>query len=192
MKLSEYAKLNSVSYKTAWRWFRDGKIKNARQLNTGTVVIDEEEKYIKGEYIVIYARVSSSENKSNLEHQAQRLIDYCAAKGWIVNEVIKEVGSGLNDSRKKLLKLFKENKATKIVVEHKDRLTRFGFNYIKELFDGEIVVINEAEDDKQDLIQDFISVITSFCARIYGQRRSKRKTEKIIKELNSFSCKNNK
>lgn len=88
--------------------------------------------------------------------------------------------------------MFKERKSTKIVVEHKERLTRFGFNYIKELFDGEIVVVNEAEDDKQDLIQDFTSVITSFCARIYEQRRSKRKTEKIIQELNNFSNENNK
>ena len=187
MKLSEYARLNSVTYRTAWQWYKDGKIEGAKQLNTGTVVVPDMKKLVRDEYVVVYSRVSSSENKSNLENQAQRLIDFCLAKGWIIKEVIKETGSGLNDSRKKLLKLLKERKATKIVIEHKDRLTRFGFNYIKELFDGEIVVVNEAENDKQDLIQDFISVITSFCARIYGQRRSKRKTEKIIQELNNLS-----
>lgn len=187
MKLSEYARLNSVTYRTAWQWYKDGKIEGAKQLNTGTVVVPDMKKSIKDEYVVVYSRVSSSENKSNLENQAQRLVDFCLAKGWIIKEVIKETGSGLNDSRKKLLKLLKERKATKIVIEHKDRLTRFGFNYIKELFDGEIIVVNEAENDKQDLIQDFISVITSFCARIYGQRRSKRKTEKIIQELNNLS-----
>jgi len=72
-------------------------------------------------------------------------------------------------------------------VEHKDRLTRFGFKYIEtlmELQDRKIEVINNLDDDKDDLIQDFISIITSFCARIYGQRRSKRSTEKLIKELN--------
>jgi predicted site-specific integrase-resolvase len=72
-------------------------------------------------------------------------------------------------------------------VEHKDRLTRFGFKYIEVLMEiqgRKIEVINNLEDDKDDLIQDFISVITSFCARIYGQRRSKRSTEKLIKELN--------
>ncbi len=187
MKLSEYARLNSVTYRTAWQWYKDGKIEGAKQLNTGTVVVPDIKKPVKDEYVVVYSRVSSSENKSNLENQAQRLVDFCLAKGWIIKEVIKETGSGLNDSRKKLLKLLKERKATKIVIEHKDRLTRFGFNYIKELFDGEIIVVNEAENDKQDLIQDFISVITSFCARIYGQRRSKRKTEKIIQELNNLS-----
>ena len=90
------------------------------------------------------------------------------------------------------MKIFKDKKATRIVVEHKDRLTRFGFNYLKELFDGEIFVVNEADDSKQDLIQDFISVITSFCARIYGQRRSKRKTEKIIEELKKFDTETSK
>ena len=71
-------------------------------------------------------------------------------------------------------------------MEHKDRLTRFGFKYIEQLMemqDRKIEVINNVEDDKDDLIQDFVSIITSFCARIYGQRRNKRKTEKLIKEL---------
>lgn len=192
MKLSEYAKKNSVSYKTAWKWFKDGLIPNARQVQTGTIIVDESVEVEKDEYTIVYARVSSSENKSTLESQAKRLVDFCCAKGWKINEVVKETGSGLNDSRKKLMKIFKDKKATRIVVEHKDRLTRFGFNYLKELFDGEIFVVNEADDSKQDLIQDFISVITSFCARIYGQRRSKRKTEKIIEELKKFDSETSK
>lgn len=192
MKLSEYAKKNSVSYKTAWKWFKDGLIPNSRQLKTGTIIVDENVEAEKEEYTIVYARVSSSENKSTLESQAKRLVDFCCAKGWKINEVVKETGSGLNDSRKKLMKIFKDKKATRIVVEHKDRLTRFGFNYLKELFDGEIFVVNEADDSKQDLIQDFISVITSFCARIYGQRRSKRKTEKIIEELKKFDTETSK
>jgi predicted site-specific integrase-resolvase len=97
---------------------------------------------------------------------------------------VKECAIGLNDNRPKLLKILRERKATKIVVEHKDRLTRFGFNYIKTLFpECEIVIINECLDDKEDLMSDFISIVTSYCARIYGNRRSKRKTEKLIKEL---------
>lgn len=192
MKLSEYAKKNSVSYKTAWKWFKDGLIPNSRQLKTGTIIVDENVEVKRDEYTIVYARVSSSENKSTLESQAKRLVDFCCAKGWKINEVVKETGSGLNDSRKKLMKIFKDKKATRIVVEHKDRLTRFGFNYLKELFDGEIFVVNEVDDSKQDLIQDFISVITSFCARIYGQRRSKRKTEKIIEELKKFNTETSK
>jgi len=77
-------------------------------------------------------------------------------------------------------------KPTKIIVEHSDRLTRFGFHFLSILLEKQgctIEVINEAGDDTQDLMQDFISIITSFCARIYGLRRCKRKTEKIIREL---------
>lgn len=94
-----------------------------------------------------------------------------------------ECTSGLNDERPKLSKIFSERKATKIVIEYKDRLTRFGFNYIKLLYpECGIVVINECETN-QDLFEDFVSLVTSFCARIYGKRRSKRKTEEIIKAL---------
>ena len=133
----------------------------------------------KEEYVVVYARVSSSENKSNLDNQAERLVQFCNAKGWQVKEVIKEVGSGLNDERKKLINLLKNKSVSKIVVEHKDRLTMFGFNYISTLSPAEIYVVNNVDTDEQDLIRDFVS----FCVRIYGKRRSKRVVEKIIKEL---------
>lgn len=190
MKLREWAIKNSVCYKTAYRMFRNGLINNARQLPTGTIVIDEDLKQnIKSEYNVVYSRVSSTENKNNLDSQAKRVRDFCNARGWVVNEIVKECASGLNDKRPKLQKILNDKKATRIIVEHKDRLTRFGFEYIKTLFDGEIIVINEViEDDPdimQDIMQDFVSIVTSFCARIYGQRRSKRKTESIIKELES-------
>ena len=72
---------------------------------------------------------------------------------------------------------------TKVVVEHKDRLTRFGFNYLKQLWDVEIIVINEVVEDEKDLMQDFVSLVTSFCARLYGKRRTKRNTEKLIQDL---------
>lgn len=183
MKLSEYAKKNSISYQTAWNHFNKGLIPNARQLPSGTVVVDEVVESSKPEYVIVYARVSSSENKSNLDSQATRLQQFCEAKGWVVNEVVKECASGLNDNRPKLSKIFTERKATKLVIEHKDRLTRFGFNYIKMLFnDCDIIVVNECETD-QDLFEDFVSLVTSFCARIYGKRRTRRKTEQIINAL---------
>lgn len=183
LKLSEYAKKNSLSYQSAWNHFKQGLIPGARQLPSGTVVIDEVVQQQKPEYVIVYARVSSSENKSNLETQADRLCQFCAAKGWTVNEVVKECASGLNDNRPKLSKIFTDRKATKIVIEHKDKLTRFGFNYIKLLLnDCDIIVVNECETD-QDLFEDFVSLVTSFCARIYGKRRTKRKTEQIINAL---------
>lgn len=183
LKLSEYAKKNSLTYQSAWNHFKQGKIPNARQLPSGTVVIDEVTDKSANDYIVVYARVSSSENKANLDTQCQKLCDYCNANGWIVDEVVKECASGLNDERPKLSKIFKERKATKLVVEYKDRLTRFGFNYIKLLYpECDIIVINPCED-KEDLFEDFVSLVTSFCAKIYGKRRTKRKTEDIIKAL---------
>lgn len=99
---------------------------------------------------------------------------------------MKEIASGVNDSRPKLLSLLKDTSVTRIVVEHKDRLTRFGANYILTLLEAQgrcVEIVNLADDDKEDLIQDLRSIFYSFCARMYEQRRAKRKTEKIVKEL---------
>jgi putative resolvase len=185
MRLSTYAKQLGISYQTAWRLFKDGKL-NAYKLPTGTVIVREEESQGSEQSVAIYCRVSSSENKGNLESQKKRLLDYCAAKGYKVSRVITEVGSGINDTRKQWLSLLQDRMVRIIVVEHKDRFTRFGFTGYKTLLntDGrDIEVVNEAENGKEDLLQDLISIITSFCARLYGQRRCKMKTEKIIQEL---------
>jgi putative resolvase len=183
MKLSEWAKKNSLTYRAAYNHFKKGMIKGAYQLSTNHIVIPEESLPQK-DYHVVYARVSSSENKENLNSQSERIVNFCIAKGWTVQEVIKECASGLNDNRPKLSKILKDRKATKLIVEHKDRLTRFGFNYIQFLYpECEIVIINEAENDQDDLMQDFINLVTSFCARLYGKRRSKRSTEKLIEQL---------
>ena len=187
MKLSQYAKKVGVSYRTVWRWYRDGKI-SSYQMPTGTIIITEDETQSPSEKVAIYARVSSSEHKSNLETQADRLAAYCSAKGWQVHQVVKEVGSGINDSRDKLLKLLADTSITIIAIEHKDRLTRFDFNYISTLLESQerrIEVVNLADNDRDDLLQDLTSIIYSFCVRLYGQRRAKRKTEQIAKNSNA-------
>lgn len=183
IKLREFAKKYGVCYQTAWRWFKDGKIPNAEKTPTGKVVVTEPDERPEPTRTVVYCRVSSSQNKANLETQAERVSAFCNAKGWVVNEVVKEVGSGLNDNRKGLLKILSDPSVCRIVVEHKDRLTRFGFNYIKTMFQGDIVVINEAKEDRDDLMGDFVAIITSFCSRLYGLRRNHRRTEKLIAEL---------
>jgi putative resolvase len=201
VKLSVYAHKLGIHYHTAWRWFKAGKIAGY-QADTGTIIVTES--LLIGspapvtEKVAIYTRVSAAENKSNLEAQAGGLQDYCAAKGWVVAQVVKEIGSGINDNRPKLLKLLTDPTVTLIVVEHKDRLTRFGFNYIEQLLTLQgrrIEVINQADtstglsagNGKEELIQDFGSIVTSFCARLYGQRRCKRTpksvAERIIAEL---------
>lgn len=183
MKLSDYAKKLGIGYRAAWNMYSAGKIPGAYSLPTGTIIVPTEEQKNTG-LTATYARVSSSENKSNLLSQSKRVQKFCAAKGWTVSVVVEECASGLNDSRKKLMKLLLDKNITRIVVEHKDRLTRFGFNYIKNLWCGEIVVINEVVEDEKDLMQDFVSLVTSFTARLYGKRRSKRATEKLIRNLN--------
>lgn len=185
MKLSNYAKSKGISYQTAWKMWKRGELK-ASQLPSGTIIVDNTTSKISG--VAIYARVSSTENKSNLDSQTERLTNYCIAKGYQIVSITKEIGSGINDNRKKLIKLLNEDNYSLIVVEHKDRLTRIGFNYIQVLLSKQgksIEVVNLATEETEDLMTDFISIITSFCARIYGLRRSKRKTENIIKELNS-------
>jgi putative resolvase len=190
MKLSHYAKQLGVTYRTAWNWYNAGKL-SGYQTPTGTIIVTETNAVSaqtpnKSNKTVVYARVSAAENKSNLESQTRRLLDYCAAKGYQVEQVVKEIGSGVNDRRPRLLRLLTDESIGRIVVEHKDRLTRFGFNYLEALLKmqgREIEVINLSDNGKEDLVEDFVAIVTSFCARLYGQRRSKRQTEKLIAEL---------
>lgn len=185
MKLSAYAKQVGVSYITAYRWYKSGKVKGY-QADSGTIIVTEHDVTDKPLKVGIYARVSSPENKSNLDNQAERLVAYCTAKGWQVAKIVKEVGSGVNDARPKLIELLQDEMITLIVVEHKDRLTRFGFKYIETLLalqGRQLEIVNLADNGKEDLMQDLVSIIYSFSARMYGQRRAKRKTEKIVQEL---------
>ena len=190
MKLSEYAKRVGVSYQTAHRWFKNNKIPGAYQIETGTVIVpdsaipnDSKESSTRTK-TVVYARVSSNDQrKTNLETQAERMQNFCTSNGWIVDSVVKEVGSGLNDERKKLLSIFKDPQVKRIVVEHRDRLTRFGFNYLQtfaEIEGFEIVVADKTMDnDKDDIMADFTAIITSFCARLYSKRRGKNKADAL-------------
>lgn len=186
VKLSQYAKMTGVSVRTLWRRINDGSLSVIKS-ETGRlfVNVDDEIKPYKLN-VCVYARVSSSENKDNLERQKQRLISYCNAKGYKVKSVVTEIGSGLNDERKKLEKILLDKSINLIIVEHKDRLARFGLNYIQKLLEldnRKIEIINPQSNDEDDLMQDFVSIITSFVSRLYGRRRSKRLTEKIIKEV---------
>jgi putative resolvase len=129
MKRSQYAKQQGIRYRPALRWWRSGAI-SGFQAPTGTIIVTEGEgqPVTHPEKVAIYARVSSAEHKGHLERQAARLTEYCAARGNQVAQVVKEIASGVNDSRPKLLTLLEDTSVTRIVVEHRDRLTRFGFH----------------------------------------------------------------
>ena len=126
----------------------------------------------------MYARVSDpSKRKTQLPAQQKRVEDWAIANGYRVVASVSEVGSGVNDKRRRLSALLKRDDWGTLIVEHKDRLTRFGFEWFRLFIEQQgrrIVVINEAGDDRADLVQDLVSIIYSFSARLYGQRRSKR------------------
>ena len=183
--LKDYARDHGIKYRAAWNRFKAGKIPSAFKDDFGKILI-REDKPNRPLKVFCYARVSSSQNKAKLESQAERIIHFANLSGLPVHSIIKEIGSGLNDKRPKLLKILNDIEITHIVVEHKDRLTRFGFNFLKDwmaLRQCQIIVINNVGTDKEDLMQDFISLVTSMVARLYGLRRSKRKTEQLIKGL---------
>lgn len=174
-----------VTWKTANRWYHANQIPGAWQTETGSIFVPDDifDDDKKPEKTIIYARVSSHDQKQDLERQAERLTNYCISNGYEVHSIEKEIASGVNDNRKKLLKILHDKDVTRIVVEHKDRLTRFGFNYIQALCDRDdidLIVVNKASDDKTDLIEDLVSIITSFCARIYGNRKATRVKTSIV------------
>lgn len=189
MKPSEYARKYGITYRTAFRWWQNGQIKGF-QKPSGTIIVTEgEETPVATKVVspvVIYARVSSPKQQADLDRQVSRLEDYCAARGYQVGRIVKEIGSGVNDSRRKFLALLTDPKADTIVVEHKDRATRFGFRYLEVLLSQcgrTIEVANLAENDREDVLQDLSSIVYSMCARLYGQRRAKKKQELIGKIL---------
>lgn len=187
MKLSTWARKNDIAYGTALRWFHDGTLPvKASQLHSGTILV-ENVPVVNAENIktFVYARVSSANKKEDLKNQAELCQQFCVSKGWQIEKVFKEVSSGMNDNRPKLNKLL-DQKNARIVCLHKDRLTRFGFNYLSRLAasnGGEVVVINAETVEEDDLLKDFIAIITSFCCRLYGARRGQAKALKMKEEL---------
>jgi putative resolvase len=186
MKLSTYAKQLGISYSTAWRMWKRGEIA-AYQLVSGTVIVKqpEQESHVTRK-VAIYARVSNSENKKKLDTQAERLVAWCTMQGWSGVQVVKECGSGVNDQRPRFLALLADPSITHIVVEHKDRASRFGVAYIQTLLavqQRELVVVNSAPTAEEELMSDLVSIITSFVARLYSRRRAKRKTDQVLAAL---------
>lgn len=181
MKLSQYAKKVGVTYKTAWRWYKAGNL-DAYQTPTGMVIVrdPQSEQPVAGR-IALYARVSSVDQRTDLERQIQRLRDYAAARGYQVAKEVTEIASGMNDHRPKFLKLLADPSIGTIIVEHRDRGTRFGWNYITTLMKAQQRHIEAIfpDETKDDLVADFVSIITSMAARIYGRRGTRRKAKRI-------------
>ena len=188
MKLSEWAKRNGISYKTAWRWIKQGRFPVPyEQTPSGTILVRDT--HDEDGIVAIYARVSSSDQKGDLDRQIARLLEYANRQGWAVAQTVGEVGSDLNGHRPKLLKLLADPRVKTIVVEHRDRLMRFGFEYVEAALraQGRRIAVVDSGEVKDDLVQDMIEVLTSFCARLYGRRSAKNKAKKA---LEAIQCEN--
>ena len=195
----EACKRLGVSFITLKRWIYSGGIR-AVKTPTGRWMIPESEieRIVRGRIeakevkAVIYARVSSSDQKSDLERQIQYLTQYCSAKGYRIVDVLSDVASGLNTSRRGLLKLFDyvvNRQIDVVVITYKDRLTRFGFEYLEYFFKQcgvriEVVYGEEPKDAYQELVEDLIAVVTSFAGKLYGMRsHGKKKLVEGFKKL---------
>ncbi|PCN50826.1 IS607 family transposase [Candidatus Geothermarchaeota archaeon ex4572_27] len=185
-----------IHYVTLKRWIYSGRIRAVRT-PTGRWMIPESEveRIVGGKEearevrAVIYARVSSSDQKSDLERQIEYLTQYCTAKGYKVIDILSDIASGLKTNRRGLLKLFNYviNKQVDIVViTYRDRLTRFGFEYLEYFFRQygvkiEVVYGEEPKDAYQELVEDLIAIVTSFAGKLYEMRIHKKK--KLVQEF---------
>jgi excisionase family DNA binding protein len=196
LTISQASKLLHVSQRTLRNWEKDGKISSIKtvgghrrysmtELNK-FLDLKEERNNIELP-IATYSRVSSHEQKTkgDLDRQSQRLSEYCAKRKYMVEHIIKDVGSGLSDSRSgfiKLSKLVTEKKISKIIIEHKDRLTRFQFGFIERMFNsyGVDIICVEKNDisEEEELVNDIMMLMTSFSGKLYGKRSAKRRKNK--------------
>ncbi len=187
MKLSEWARENGVSYRTALRWYHGGSLPvPAEQLPTGTILVyPAANRQATTTETVIYGRVSSADQKEDLARQVSRLKDYAAARGLRVKAVAEEIGSGLNGRRAKLVKLLSNPSVGTILVEHRDRLARFGVEYVEAalMSQGRSIIMADETEEMSDIWQDFTDVVTSMCARIYGRRGARNRAKKALERV---------
>ena len=188
IKVSQYAKIMGLHPLTVNRHFHQGLIDGYQDKITKTIYLVNPE-WKKDRHannrVILYARVSSSVNKPSLDVQIERMRNYASAKGYQIVDEIKEVASGINDQRPNFTQILSRNDYDILLSEHRDRLTRFGFNYIRILLNKQnikVEVINNIDDKDQEMMDDFISIVTSFCHRLYGRNR-KKKTNKIIEDI---------
>jgi len=180
IRLTEWARRQGIAYVTAFRWARAGKVPGLQKSITGRLFVEIPDEI--GKAVVLYGRVSSSDQASDLDRQMERLRAFAAARGLIVGKEVREVGSGLDGHRKRLVALLIDPNIGVLVVEHRDRLARFGVEYIEAALNAQgrsILVANEGEQ-KLDIVQDFIDVVTLMCARIYGRRAASNRAKRAL------------
>jgi predicted site-specific integrase-resolvase len=177
MKLSDWADSQGISRQTAYAWYHAGKLPVPARRAGKLILVDAPVPGATNGSTVIYARVSSGDQKADLDRQVARVTNWATASGMSVDRVVTEVGSALNGKRAKFLALLRDPDVTVIVVEHRDRFARFGVEYIEAALSAQqrkLVVVEEAELE-DGLVRDMTELLTSFCARLYGRRAAKNK-----------------
>jgi putative resolvase len=182
--LKEAKKLLGVTTRTIQRWDKEGKIRVVRTVGGRRRIPEGEIKRILGlkeERVVVgYARVSSTTQKDELERQKQLICSYAKDRGYGEIQILSDVGSGLNENRRgflRLLEMVTERKVSRVIIVYEDRLTRFGFETLRKLFQAfgtEIEVINSGEKTPQEeLVEDLITIVSHFAGKLYGMRSHK-------------------
>jgi len=185
-RTGEVAKRLGVSTMTVRRWIKAGKIKAYQIGREFRIPESEVLRLLEGKLpdkVVIYARVSSRDQKEDLERQVEYLKNYCSTKGYQVTKILTDISSGLNENRKGLKKLFKlveSGEITKVVITYRDRLTRFGFKYLEQYFNShgveiEVIFNDEEKTPEKELVEDLLAIVTSFAGKLYGARSHKKK-----------------
>jgi putative resolvase len=185
MNLKEWAVANGVHPHTAYRWFRQGTLPvPAERVGPRTILVNIEANSsppVTGG-VGLYARVSSHEQKDDLERQTVRLSQWAAKAGHRVVRIESEIASGMNGSRTKARRLLADPDVTTVVVEHKDRLGRMNVELVEAALSAtgrRLVVLDDGEVE-DDLVRDMVEVLTSFCARLYGRGSAKNRAKKAL------------
>jgi len=189
MNLAEWAEAQHIHPQTAYRWFRAGKLPVPAQRVGGLIMVGDlaDTQPRSSAKTVIYARVSSADQRADLDRQVARVTAWATSSGYSVDSVVTEVGSALNGKRRRFLCLLRDPKVTTIIVEHRDRFARFGAEYVAAALDAEhrrMVIVDDAEVD-DDLVRDMTELMTSLCARLYGRRSAAHRAAQAVEVATS-------
>jgi predicted site-specific integrase-resolvase len=186
VNLKEWAASQGVSYATARSWYRAGKLPVPARKVGGLVLIgDPAASAAPPGQAVVYARVSSIDQKADLDRQVARVTEWATGRHLPVDRVVTEVGSALNGDRRKFLALLRDPAVTVIAVEHRDRFARFGAQYVEAalLAQGRRLLVADPSEVDDDLVGDVTEILTSLCARLYGQRAARNRAARAVAAL---------
>ncbi|WP_239339525.1 IS607 family transposase [Frankia sp. CiP3] len=184
MNLKQWAEREGVHHVTAYRWFREGTLPVPARRVGRLILVEPEAVERPTGLTAVYARVSSADQKADLDRQVARVTAWAAGQNLPVGTVVTEVGSALNGHRRRFLALLRDPDVATIVVEHRDRFARFGAEYVEAALAAQgrrLLVVDPAEVD-DDLVRDITEILTSMCARLYGRRAGADRARRAIAE----------